>query len=445
MEKLYLPQSVYEAAQERLDFIFSEFDNIILSFSGGKDSGLLVSLVMDYLAGHGAGNRRICLFHQDFEAQYTATTEYVTRVFEQTRGKLEQFWVCLPMGSKTNLSNYELYWYPWDPDKRDIWVREPPDDPAVITPDNNPFAFYRPKMLQEDLYKQFGRWYRYHCGGGRTVSLIGMRADESLHRYSAIINKRHPYKGRMWITENFKDVWTAAPLYDWTTEDVWTANGRFGYDYNRLYDLFYKAGVPLSEMRVASPFNEWAAQSLELYRVIEPAVWAKLVGRVQGANFGAIYSRSHAMGYKKVKLPPGHTWQSYTMFLLSTLPEPLRNNYLEKFNFSMDFWRNTGGGFSDEVIREVEERGYKIRRNGVSNYSKDGKSRIVFEQDIPDDTDDVTGTIDLPSWKRMCYCILKNDHLCRFMGFGPNKEQQARINAIKAKYKAIARGKEPNE
>ena len=153
MEKLYLPQSVYEAAQERLDFIFSEFDNIILSFSGGKDSGLLVSLVMDYLAGHGAGNRHICLFHQDFEAQYTATTEYVTRVFEQTRGKLEQFWVCLPMGSKTNLSNYELYWYPWDPDKRDIWVREPPDDPAVITPDNNPFAFYRPKMLQEDLYK----------------------------------------------------------------------------------------------------------------------------------------------------------------------------------------------------------------------------------------------------------------------------------------------------
>lgn len=138
----------------------------------------------------------------------------------------------------------------------------------------------------------------------------------------------------------------------------------------------------------------------------------------------------------------GHTWESYTKFLLSTLPEPVRNNYLEKFNFSMDFWKKTGGGFSEEVIAEVEERGYKIRRNGVSNYSKDGKSRIVFEQEIPDDTDDVKSTIDLPSWKRMCYCILKNDHLCRFMGFGPNKEQQARINAIKTKYKAIARGKE---
>ena len=439
MEKIYQKQNVYEAALERLDYIFSEFENVYISFSGGKDSGLLTALVMDYVRTRCPG-RRVGLFHQDFEAQYTATTEYVHRVFARYRDQTEQFWCCLPMGSKTNLSNYELYWYPWDPEKRDIWVRELPEDPAVITLENNPFGFYREKMLQEDLYKHFGRWYRDHCGGGKTVALVGIRADESLHRYSAIINKRHPYKGKMWISESFSNVWTAAPIYDWTTEDIWVANGKFGYDYNRLYDLFYKAGVPLSSMRVASPFNEWAAQSLELYRVIEPAVWAKLVGRVQGANFGAIYARTHAMGYKNVKLPAGHTWQSYTMFLLSTLPEPVRNNYLEKFNFSMDFWRKTGGGFSEEVIREVEERGYRIRRNGVSSYSKDGKSRIVFEQEIPDDTDDVTSTIDLPSWKRMCYCILKNDHLCRFMGFGPNKEQQARISAIKSKYKAIARG-----
>ena len=441
MEKIYLPQNVYEAAQKRLDYIFSEFDNVYVSFSGGKDSGLLLNLVMDYTQAHGI-KKNIGLFHQDFEAQYSATTDYVTRTFQRFRGRTEQFWCCLPMGSKTNLSNYELYWYPWDPEKKDIWAREMPDDPAVVNLDNNPFSFYRMKMLQEDLYKQFGRWYRDHCGGGKTVGLIGIRASESLHRYNAIINKRHPYKDQLWITEGHKNVWSAAPLYDWEVDDIWTANGKFGYDYNRLYDLMYKAGVPASQMRVASPFNEWAAQSLELYRVIEPAMWAKLVGRVQGANFGAIYARTKAFGYRDVTLPPGHTWESYTKFLLETLPEAVRNNYLEKFHFSMDFWKKTGGGFSEDVIREVEEKGYKIRRNGVSNYSKDGKSRIVFEQPIPDDTDDVKGTIDLPSWKRMCYCILKNDHLCRFMGFGPNKEQQARINAIKAKYSAIARGKE---
>ena len=92
------------------------------------------------------------------------------------------------------------------------------------------------------------------------------------------------------------------------------------------------------------------------------------------------------------------------------------------------------------MIAEIRDRGYSIRENGISNYTKDGKTRIVFEGDIPDDTDDVKSTIDIPSWKRMCYCILKNDHYCRFMGFGPNKEQQKRIDAIKSKYRAIIKG-----
>lgn len=55
---------------------------------------------------------------------------------------------------------------------------------------------------------------------------------------------------------------------------------------------------------------------------------------------------------------------------------------------------------------------------------------------------EVKSTIDIPSWKRMCACILKNDHLCRFMGFGPTKPQQEQIRAIKKKYAALIRGKE---
>lgn len=439
MEKLYTQTNVYDATQERFEYLFSEFDNIYVSFSGGKDSGLLLNLLLDYMRRHGI-TRRIGLFHQDFEAQYEKTTEYVTRTFERMPPFVDRYWCCLPMASKTSLSNYELYWYPWDDEKRDIWVRDMPSYPYVINLDNNPFGFYRYKMLQEDIYAQFGRWYKEQCGGGRTVGLIGIRANESLSRYSGIVNKRHPYKGMKWITAGHKDVWSASPLYDWETEDVWTANGKFGFDYNRLYDLMHKAGVSLRQMRVASPFNEWAVQSLNLYRVLEPATWAKLVGRVQGANFGAIYGTTKAVGYREISLPKGHTWKSYTEFLLSTLPAGLRENYMEKFKFSMSFWATKGGGFAEDVIQEIEQMGYRIKRNGVSNYSKDGKQRIVFEQEIPDDTDNVKSTIDIPSWKRMCFCILKNDHYCRFMGFGPNKEQQAKINAIKSKYKAIVKG-----
>ena len=83
-------------------------------------------------------------------------------------------------------------------------------------------------------------------------------------------------------------------------------------------------------MRVASPFQDYAKESLNLYRVIDPRVWVKLVGRVQGVNFASIYGKSKAMGYRIISLPEGHTWKSYTQFLLSTLPNDLRNNYIKK-------------------------------------------------------------------------------------------------------------------
>ena len=255
--------------------------------------------------------------------------------------------------------------------------------------------------------------------------------------YELDLNKKFGYKGRCWITKHFKDVWCASPLYDWTTQDVWHANYVFDYDYNRLYDLYYKAGLKVSQMRVASPFNDYSKDSLNLYRVIDPQIWVKLVGRVKGANFGAIYGRTKAMGYRNITLPEGHTWKSYTMFLLDTLPIRLRNNYVKKFNTSIKFWHETGGGLDEEVIQELEEHGYQIKRNGVSNYTLSKKSRIVFLGKIPDDTDDIKTTKDIPSWKRMCCCILKNDHICRSMGFGMTRDQQRRIDAIRHKYKSV--------
>ena len=115
----------------------------------------------------------------------------------------------------------------------------------------------------------------------------------------------------------------------------------------------------------------------------------------------------------------------------------LRNNYVKKFNTSIKFWHETGGGLDEEVIEELEEHGYQIRRNGVSNYTLRKKSRIVFIGKIPDDTDDIKSTKDIPSWKRMCCCILKNDHICRSMGFGMTRDQQRRIDMIRHKYKSV--------
>ena len=119
MKKQYIEDDVYTALQNRLHFLFNEFENIYISFSGGKDSGLLLNLVLDFKRKF-YPDKVIGVFHQDFEAQYTLTSEYIERTFESIKNEVEPYWVCLPMATRTALSSYQMYWYPWDDTKKDI-------------------------------------------------------------------------------------------------------------------------------------------------------------------------------------------------------------------------------------------------------------------------------------------------------------------------------------
>lgn len=436
MIKRYTDSNVYDNLQKRLKFIFEEFENIYVSFSGGKDSTLLLNLVLDFKRKY-YPKKKIGLYHQDFEAQYSVTTKFIEDTFEKIKDEVEPYWLCLPAATRTALSNYQMYWCPWDDQKEDIWVREMPKYEYVINLKNNFITTYKYKMPQEQMAKQFGRWYRQVHGDGSTICLLGIRADESLQRYNGFLNKKYSYKNQCWISKQFKNVWSASPLYDWTISDVWHANFKFKYDYNPLYDMFYMAGVNVSQMRVASPFNDSAKESLNLYRILDPEIWVKLLGRVKGVNFTSIYAKTKAMGYRNITLPEGYTWKEYTKFLLATLPVNIRNNYVKKFNTSIKFWHKTGGGLEEKTIQELIANGYKIQRNGISNYTTGKNSKIIFLEAIPDDTDDIKTTKDVPSWKRMCFCILKNDHICRFMGFNISTKQKQQINLIKNQYKSL--------
>jgi predicted phosphoadenosine phosphosulfate sulfurtransferase len=436
MGKTYLTKNVYDALQERLITIFNEFDNISVSFSGGKDSGLLLNLVVKFMREHHI-TRKIGVFHQDFEAQYTETTNYVERTMTQNLDIITPYWVCMPMKCKTATSQYEQYWMPWDPDKQDIWVRDMPEHNSVINLDNHKFDFYKYGMLQEDLYAQFGSWYhRHECSShGKTISLIGIRAQESLNRWRAVTDSdKGMYNDLKWTTKTTDNVYSGYPLYDWTADDVWIANAKFKFDYNKLYDLFYHAGLTVHQMRVASPFNDWAIGSLKVYRAIEPNVWGKMIGRVNGANFSSIYGGTHALAWKHIKLPQGHTWKSYVEFLLKTLPEETRKTYEEKFKTSIEFWHNRGGVLSDQTVAELQQLGIDIQIKGKTKYDTD-KNAVTFSE-YPDDVD-VKEFQTVPSYKRMCICILKNDHLCKYMGFSQTKVETERRRAAIEKYRNL--------
>src|SRR6185312_2810176 len=109
-----------------------------------------------------------------------------------------------------------------------------------------------------DFQERFSLWLHQKNKARRTACLVAIRTDESLNRWRAIHSDRNQnkYNEIPWTLEMFPNVVNVYPIFDWKVEDIWTANGKMGWEYNKLYDLFYKAGVPFAKMRVASPFHD---------------------------------------------------------------------------------------------------------------------------------------------------------------------------------------------
>ena len=430
MGKQYLLQNVYDAARERMHVIFSEFERICLAFSGGKDSGVLLNLAIEFAQKY---DRRIGVMVVDLEGQYKLTIDYIQMMFDQYSEWVEPYWICLPINLRNAVSVYQPFWCAWDPDVQDKWIRPVPDHPSVIS-DPKYFPFYQHRMEFEEFTPEFNKWYGQ---GKKTAMLVGIRSDESLNRFRTIKSEsKKMYKGLPWTTQyNDSQVYNCYPIYDWRTEDIWIANGRFEWEYNKLYDMMYKAGVGIHNQRICQPYGDDQRIGLELFRIIEPETWAKIVNRVSGANFGNIYCGNKILGYRKVDLPKGHTWRSYTRLLLNSLPPETKANYIERFSKFVKFWYKTGSAVPDELHALLPPEATVT--DTITNRGKKNKHLVKYKA-IPDALDSaIESKKAAPTWRRMAACILKNDHMCKGLSFAQTKNQTERMKKLVEKYKNI--------
>ena len=433
MRRVYKEKNVYDAAQERLKFIFDNFERIYLSFSGGKDSGMLLNLLLKYMKENNI-TRKIGIQILDNEANYEYSLEFMRRILEANRDRLEIYWCCMPITLPCTVSAYHVDWQCWGERDKERWVRPMPPQDYVVNIHNHPFGDkFVEDMNYDDFWDMFAEFY---AQGKRCANLIGIRTVESLNRFRAIMNEdKETLDGHMWTKRNTENVYNCYPLYDWRTEDIWTANAKFGFDYNKLYDIFYMAGVPVHRMRVASPFMSESKSSLALYRVIDGHTWARLCARVGGANFIATYGKQ--LNYHSFKLPAGHTWKSFVKFLLDTLPPEASQNFRERFHQSIKFWGRVGQTVSDQTLEELRKSHIRFKENGLTPHGKKDKVRIRI-QSYPDDTDFLPGSnAEVCSWKRFAITILKNDHTCKYMGFSQTKHQMDRQREIQKKYGTV--------
>lgn len=434
VRKYYKDKNVYEASIERIDYIFKNFRRIYVSFSGGKDSGVMLNLVLEYMRENNI-KEKIGLMTLDNEANYEMSLEFMHDIVSKNLDLLDVYWCCLPVTLPCTVSSYAIDWQCWGEEDKNRWVRPMPKQEYIININNHKFDFFKENMNYDEFWDSFGEWYSQ---GEETACLIGIRTSESLNRFRAIMNvNKETHSGNMWTKKNSKNVYNVYPIYDWRTEDIWTVNARNDWNYNKLYDIFYKAGVPVHSMRVASPFMSESKSSLGLYRVIDPNTWARLCARVQGANFIATYGKQ--LSYRSIKLPEGHTWKSFVKFLLDTLPEEVSENFKRRFAQSLLFWGRVGRGLPDKIIKELETHEIGFKLNGYTPHGRKNLKRVVIKK-VPDHLDMLScnnGTV--TSWKRFALTILKNDHTCKYLGLAPTKEQMERQRQITQKYKNLAK------
>jgi predicted phosphoadenosine phosphosulfate sulfurtransferase len=375
---------VLTAARQRIAYAFDHFARLYVSFSGGKDSTVMLHLVMDEAQRRG---RQIGVLFIDLEGQYRITIETVTRLFEYYAANIEPYWVALPIHLRNAVSAFEPFWLCWDPSSQAAWIRTPPK--GAIT-EQSFFPFFSAGMEFEEFVPEFGQWY---ARGESCACLVGIRTDESLNRYRTIASaSKIRHNGRQWTTKITDDVYNVYPIYDWRTEDVWTYHAKYPEKiYNRLYDLMHKAGLTPHQMRICQPYGDDQRRGLWLFHLIEPETWARVVARVNGANSGALYVQEsgNMTGYRRVSKPDGHTWQSFAELLLSSMPPKTQEHFGNKIALFGKWWM---------------ERGY--------------------EDGIPDEADYKLEAEKLvPSWRRVVKSLLRNDYWCKGLSFTQHKSE----------------------
>lgn len=380
MPKLPLGFDVLTAAKERISWTFDNFDRIYLSFSGGKDSTVMMHLVMDEAIKR---QKKIGVMFIDWECQFDLTIDHVRNMYNMYADHIDAYWIQLEIMTNNATSMYEPTWKSWDKDKMQLWTRE--REPMAIKSETY-FPFYFSGITFEEFTPLFGKWY---SEGQNTACFVGIRAGESLNRFRTVARDKPMYQEKRYTTNVVDNVWNVYPIYDWMTEDIWVYNYKTRNIYNSLYDRMHQAGLTINQMRIDEPFGDEARKNLWIYQIIEPKTWAKFVARMNGVNTGALYSqeRGNILGNAKISLPEGHSWESFANHLLQSMPPKTAEHYKNKIAKYLQWYRERG--YPDGIPDQAD---YKLEQMGKA-----------------------------PAWRQIVKTLLRNDYWCRNLGFSITK------------------------
>ncbi|MFS9532174.1 phosphoadenosine phosphosulfate reductase family protein, partial [Klebsiella pneumoniae] len=111
--KYPLPESVLQATEQRIDWVLDNFSRICVSFSGGKDSTVMLHLTAQAARLQG---KKISVLFIDWEAQFSCTIAHCEKLRALYQDVIDTFyWVALPLTTQNALTQYKPQWQCWQP------------------------------------------------------------------------------------------------------------------------------------------------------------------------------------------------------------------------------------------------------------------------------------------------------------------------------------------
>jgi predicted phosphoadenosine phosphosulfate sulfurtransferase len=328
--KFYLDENVFDAGMARMRWLFDEFENIVVNFSGGKDSTVCLNLAL--AVAEERGRLPLPVLFIDQEAEWQNVIDYVRVVMSDPRVK--PLWLQVPIRIFNATSTTEPWLNCWEPGRE--WVR-----------DKEPDSVHENVFGTDRFSELFGGVFRHYFTDAPAIHIAGVRAEESPARMKGLTSYE-TYKGETWgkVEDKRRQQFTMYPIYDWSYTDVWKAIHDHGWPYCKLYDYMYQHGVPVTNMRVSNVHHETAVRQLFFLQEIEGQTWDRIASRLSGINTAGQLQEQF---FTPKELPPMFKdWYEYRDHLLENLvPDEKTRAYFRRTFASYD------ARYTDEVQKTL--------------------------------------------------------------------------------------------
>lgn len=328
-----MTSNVFDAALARIRYLFDEFEEVVVTISGGKDSTVVLNLAL--MVAREKGRLPLSVFFLDQEAEWQTVIDHMREVMNSP--EVNPLWMQCPIRIFNATSESDPWLRCWEPGEK--WIRE-----------------QEPNSLKQNIYGCdrfhgfFEAFMKVHARQLKACMLSGVRAEESPTRYAGLTSHQ-TYKWITWGKKLHKgslgEHYTFYPLYDWSYTDVWKAIQDNAWPYCKIYDYMYQQGVPINKMRVSNVHHETSVHTLFYLQEIEGETWNRITEMVAGINTAG---KLGARDYFVRELPYMFaSWKEYRDYLVDNLIQVPANQATFKKAFARLDEQFEGTGAADRV------------------------------------------------------------------------------------------------